>query len=1433
MNANQGTGLGGTEFATHANGQQRWKMAFRRRMAPLFLAVGLWAGATVGLAQTCFFYVDTVNAKVPILCVSKTTLVPPCAPPLDCTSIEAPAPQTNLRMHTLWHDCFGNTLGAFGGIQPPGRGNRWYAFHRQYELDFNLWREANGFAKIESLNWCKDMPLPIGHPSGAPGGIGHVAGCGVGNPRPVIHTSGPKAGQPVTCSFCEAFPSCLFFAGAGPSCGPGDTGNDGFCTLGGVNYTALEQFPNVDTVSEVLDGYFHGAMHGAVGAADTGGFINDVTDPSCSPRDPMFWRLHKALDDVVRAWQDHKAADIMLVIDRSGSMGALDSGGMTKLNAAVQAARMFADILDKDRTDGQVNRIGIATFSSGAVLNQALIPAGPTLLAPGGALDLALSGISAAGPGGATGIGPGLQQAIDELCGGDCNGFVPPAGINPRKGILLLTDGMENVPPCLGGTDCAGPKFDYSKLGFAQVCAVGFGNAGSLDGDLLTLLAERQGGIYMQNPAAAATDDLKKFFVMAYGQLTDEFLLADPNGFLAANEPASEPVRYDVCSDSRLTFASGWKTPITPGALRLLVQTPSGRLVRSTTPGVQASVQNAWDYKRIPLPHLNESSGTWRAHLIRPHRTFVNGFTTDSFVKADEGVSLVRRQIQRLCPDGCDKVLYFEDGRRGPESAYARALEAESANGLIRTVVTAGDPSVFADRLREGWDLVVYAHQRRGEVAEPYDSLLAGILCQGQRAILTENRRDLGKEILRCAGAVSSGGINWSNLVGDGRLLDGSVALRNPGYPTFTWGLQPASKVLSALQAVGSPGTNGAVVATLISAGPGGAGALAQNWFIGILGRGLAKLDQHLQFSVRRVGDGLTASVRVLPSYYRAGGYDSVQARVEITQPMEGLGNLFSRRLDDNRQIGGDAISRRGATLTGPNSPVIPTSVATFPLYDDGTHGDEHPNNQYWTANLPGVGKYDGMYQFRFLLDFTVAGCTTHRELVRSVFLDTRLHPLTTTTSVLSNSVLANGFRLTTVRIVPRDINTNMWGPGRIGVVRCDDSKDCQLQQSVRDNGDGSYTVELLTPPGVSGVRLEAFNAPVDLPITCPTCPRLSLFNLSPTRIEEFQRSTATVLLNGPAPAAGGGGARVYLTSSDPEVASVPDSILIPAGASSGTFVITNAHGHGTNIVTLTARYGPDTRVNRLTIVPASAAFVPFEIVSVRPRGAFLDIDFSSPYLAEMHDVQTRSNLASNGSWITTPGNVSSRGTNQFRVTVPRLPDGHEYLRIRAHFGLDPHDEAAGGATTAQAWKAVPAALLEPRAFEHRRRSQAAIPDNEPEGVQDTIQIPDNLDLVDLSVYVDIRHAHVGDLVIELVHPDGRRIPLRVRTGTSAPNLSGWFGVDLALPSEGLFRQFIGNPSRGGWRLRVIDRGLGDAGQLNEWALRGTGYDRSSYASAK
>ena len=175
-----------------------------KSLGKLGLTVGAiltgWSLTALGLrdadAELCWEYVDNYNTNAPFACVQQGDGVTPCSwngfchldgDPSDCcTAVPSSSPMTNLAMHTLWHQCFGN-VGNFGGNNPPGRGQRWYAFHRQYELDFNIFRDTPPFAflpHIQSLEWCPNMTLPYGHHGcGLAPGV-HPAGCGVGVNRP-------------------------------------------------------------------------------------------------------------------------------------------------------------------------------------------------------------------------------------------------------------------------------------------------------------------------------------------------------------------------------------------------------------------------------------------------------------------------------------------------------------------------------------------------------------------------------------------------------------------------------------------------------------------------------------------------------------------------------------------------------------------------------------------------------------------------------------------------------------------------------------------------------------------------------------------------------------------------------------------------------------------------------------------------------------------------------------------------------------------------------------------------------------------------------------------------------------------------------------------------------------------------------------------------
>jgi hypothetical protein len=694
-------------------------------------------------------------------------------------------------------------------------------------------------------------------------------------------------------------------------------------------------------------------------------------------------------------------------------------------------------------------------------------------------------------------------------------------------------------------------------------------------------------------------------------------------------------VSYESCGDHKLTFASGWRTPVTPGDLRLLVNAPNGDLVTRAA-AAQASTEATWDFARMSLPYNGSAEGSWRAQLVRPHRTFVNGFLPDSFADPGEGVRLVRRQIQRLCPGGCGDVLLFESGLLSPNSAYRAALDAELAAGLVGAVEVA-TPVDFAAKLGTPFDLIVYAFAGPS-VFQPWDNPLAALLCQGQSAIVSDTRPLAGPTILECAGAGLDGTTNWLTIEGDGRLVDGGIQLVNPGRPVFSYGLVafPPGRV----QATANMGRSGAVVATPrmsprcvrsqercrndLECPPGSceismtpchddqgcpgeercldedrcaatSTPVGQNWFINVLGSGLSRIEPHYAATYHKTDDVLNVATRIFPSNYRAGGYDTVTARVEVEYPLVGLGTGFCESgLESSQPVLGDPISDRAATLP---SLSIPTATAVFPLYDDGTRGDLEAGNHYWSANLTGLGGADGMYNLRFIMDFKVGDCTTTREFAQSVFVDVMTDPDASLVNPVATVMLPDGRLSTSVRIDPRDALGNAWGPGRPGRFSCRPFQACEIGE-IRDNGDCSYTAEVIAFPETAGVRLQAFGALFDVALDCATCPDVFDLALDPTTTLEHLPAEGTIVLSGPAPQTAVGGALVYLDSDLSLTASVPPTVLVPAGQTKASFQVDVHHVINDNPVqvNLTATYGGSVGRETLTVLPCEAFSRPEEV---------------------------------------------------------------------------------------------------------------------------------------------------------------------------------------------------------------------------------------------
>ena len=106
-----------------------------------------------------------------------------------------------------------------------------------------------------------------------------------------------------------------------------------------------------------------------------------------------------------------------------------------------------------------------------------------------------------------------------------------------------------------------------------------------------------------------------------------------------------------------------------------------------------------------------------------------------------------------------------------------------------------------------------------------------------------------------------------------------------------------------------------------------------------------------------------------------------------------------------------------------------------------------------------------------------------------------------------------------------------------------------------------------------------------------------------------------------------------------------------------------------------------------------------------------------------------------------------------------------------------------------------------------------AIPDNDPAGVRTGILVRrPGLDVQKVLVSVDITHTYRGDLVIQLIAPNGETATLSDRAGGSADN---FIAVDLDVSSS--FTP--GSSASGGWKLFVRDTAIQDTGTINSFSL--------------
>ncbi|MFB6457130.1 VWA domain-containing protein [Chitinophaga sp. Hz27] len=372
------------------------------------------------------------------------------------------------------------------------------------------------------------------------------------------------------------------------------------------------------------------------GLFDTSGRILGVLSNG-GPCSLTYFPVATAMQDIAATPPPVTAKDIMIVFDRSGSMSMAAGTGKTKIEEARDATSLFVQLINA----GAGHRIGLVSFSTTSPVPPASPDFGVTpvtaaakqlLIGPAPYSSGIVGGIT---PGGNTTIGGGLKSA---------NLYFPPPGGNQRT-ILLMTDGLQNTPPMINTIE--------PTLSDIDINVIGFGTESSLDGTLLSRLAERHNGIYTRAGDPLA---LKKYFAMAFGNIFASGTLSDPNYFLPAATPKSNPVTFSVCGEETVTVVAGWDNAAS--SLYIEVITPGGKSIIPGTSGVETASGNTWTFMRINLPYMGERDGTWQVIM---HREYGGGEFPPPQVDLNYFINIIAKGGPLLYFTGLRKKYYTGD----------------------------------------------------------------------------------------------------------------------------------------------------------------------------------------------------------------------------------------------------------------------------------------------------------------------------------------------------------------------------------------------------------------------------------------------------------------------------------------------------------------------------------------------------------------------------------------------------------------------------------------------------------------------------------------------------------------------------------------------------------------------------------------------------
>jgi carboxypeptidase T len=276
-------------------------------------------------------------------------------------------------------------------------------------------------------------------------------------------------------------------------------------------------------------------------------------------------------------YADVSNADIVLVLDRSGSMGA--SG---YLEPAKTASKQFVRFMQ----DG--DQLGVVSFDQ---LSNVDFPL--TTIVGDITRQQAEAAIDAIAEGGRTSIGSGLQTAQNQL--------VTSGDVLHPWAIVLLSDGYENEPPWVADVL---PGIIASKT---VVHTIGLGP--NSDQDLLLDIGAQTGGTYSYAPGA---DELARIYNTIIGQVSGQQTLFSEPGIVQQGQFDEKGLIVDD-GLFEATFSVTW--PDSGTDIDLTLVRPNGNVidpdVAASNPDIEFYSGSTFEYYRVRGP----MEGTWTMRM--------------------------------------------------------------------------------------------------------------------------------------------------------------------------------------------------------------------------------------------------------------------------------------------------------------------------------------------------------------------------------------------------------------------------------------------------------------------------------------------------------------------------------------------------------------------------------------------------------------------------------------------------------------------------------------------------------------------------------------------------------------------------------------------------------------------------------------------------